>query len=46
MSHNKTNDEIWGEAERGTDIWQLNKGIATEKLLEKQWSQAWVFFFF
>lgn len=35
MSQNRTNGEIWGEAERGIDILQLNKGIATEQLLEK-----------
>lgn len=45
MSQNKTNDEIWGETERGIDILQLNKGIATEQLMERQLNQAWVFYF-
>lgn len=45
MSQNKTSDEIWDETERETDILQLNKGIATEQLLERQSSQASVFRF-
>ena len=45
MSQNKTNDEIWDETKREIDILQLNKGIATEQLLERQSSQASVFHF-
>lgn len=45
LSQNKTNSEIEGEREEGIDILQLNKGIATEQLLERQLSQAWVFYF-
>lgn len=45
MTQNKTNNEIGGEMEKGIDILKLNKGIATEQLLGRQLSQAWVFNF-
>lgn len=45
MAQNKTNNEIGDEMEKGIDILKLNKGIATEQLLGRQLSQAWVFYF-
>jgi hypothetical protein len=43
MPQNKTNDEIWSERQKGIDILQLNKGITTKQLLERQLSQTWIF---